>query len=315
MKGMTVFVLYIFIGLFINATALVEDSVLAAEGKASYMFRGISCEAFKETLLHESLYVTFTEKPLFHKKSKCWALSWNGVHVLLPQTDFEHVYVKKNKNGRYELFLKTKEGLLVSVTSDENTVFNDIFAVTADGKNVESSADGVVSTTRMYGGPVTLSALMMAAYEHTPDQVTCCKENYDEDISVAIVMILKKMNRIELVAAYKGVGARAGWMTESKGKQLREYDLNILDATQERIFHLMYRLPEDDPYQDLPFRVGEAGAADSEDAPPWLEALNQALAYSSDDDWRRYAAIARQSGISEKSISKTLERVVVKPVP
>jgi len=98
-------------------------------------------------------------------------------------------------------------------------------------------------------------------------------------------------------------------MTRSKGKELQEVDLNILDSTKECIFYLMYRLPDECPYHDLPFRVGGFDGAGDEDLPPWLVALNKALASSSTEDWRRYAMEARRVGISEKSISKTLEYV------
>lgn len=303
------------ISLFFSSICGSVTGTLAEECKSSYMFRGISCEEFKETISHESLYVTFTEKPLFSKKSKCWTLLWNGVHVLLPHVDFEDVHVKKSKNGRYELFLKTTEGIWISCFAEEDTLFKDVFAVMGDSNKSEISADGVASTNRMYGGPVALSDLMTIAYENTPDQITCCKENYVEDISVAISMILKKMTRLELVAAFKGVGDRSGWIIESKGKQLREYELNILDSTQERIFYLTYRLPENGNFHDLPFRVGGAWSADGDDVPPWLEALNLALASSSDEDWRRYAVAARQIGISEKSISGTLNNLKISSAP
>jgi len=126
---------------------------------------------------------------------------------------------------------------------------------------------------------------------------------------VAIAMILKKITRLGFMAAYKGVVDRSGWMTRSKGKELQEVDLNILDPTKERIFHLMYRLPDDCSYHDLPFRVGGIEEAGGEDAPQWLVALNLALASSSAEDWRGYAIEAGRAGISEKSISKTLEHV------
>lgn len=315
MKRITILALCGVIGMFFHSIGFCGENGFASGCAPSSQFRGLSCADFKETLSNDNLYVTFRDMPLFSKKSTCWTLQWNGIRVFLPPSDFEQVHVKKRTDGTYDLFLKTKEGVWVSATSDENTVFTDIFAVTTGGQTLETSTDGVALTNRIYGGPISLFELMMRAYEKTPDQITCGPESCDGDISVAIAMILKKMARRELEAAYKVGGARPGWMTESNGKPFREYELNLLGPDRDRIVHLSYRMPEDAPFHDLPFRVAGAESVPGIDAPSWLEALNRALASPFDGEWRRYAVAARQCGISEKSISASLENLKIHVTP
>lgn len=62
----------------------------------------------------------------------------------------------------------------------------------------------------------------------------------------------------------------------------------------------------------LPFYVGSK-KKDGKDNPDWLVLLNKAIETRSNDDWKEFISIAKEIGISERSIAKTSEKLKINP--
>ena len=286
--------------------------LFALKCEDTYAFQGISCEGFKEEILGKGLHEVYREKPVLLAEKPSLCLAWHGIDLLLPLSDVESVYVTTRRRGGYEVILKTWDGFCLTAFSMDNTIFKDIYGSSTLGGSVETSPGGEAATNRLFGGPVSLLDLLMMMYDHTPDEITCCKENRDSDIAISIFMILKDCGPYTHVAAYKGVGKGKGLILESKGARGHVYELNMPDESGTQILQVTYGFPTDSGSEDLPFRVGHVKKRLCEASPLWLTALNRAIASSSDGDWKRYAVAARECGISEKSISRSFDNLGIK---
>lgn len=47
--------------------------------------------------------------------------------------------------------------------------------------------------------------------------------------------------------------------------------------------------------------------------PDWLASLNTAIEMKTNDSWKEFISAAKKNGISDKSISRTCEKLKVKP--
>ena len=286
--------------------------LFAVECEDTYAFRGISCEGFKAEILEKGLYEVYREKPVLPPERPSLSLAWHGMDLLLPLIDVESVYVTTRRRGGYEVILKTGDGFCLTAFSMDNTIFKDIYGLSTLGGSVETTPEGEAATTQMFGGPVAFLDLLMMAYDHTPDEITCCKKNRDADIAISVLMILKGGGPHTLVAAFEGVGKSKGLILELLGSQGHAYQLNMPDASGAQILQVTYCFPSDSANEDLPFRVGLGKSRLYVKPPLWLAALNRALASSLDVDWKRYAVAARECGISEKSISRSFDNLGIK---
>jgi hypothetical protein len=164
----------------------------------------------------------------------------------------------------------------------------------------------------MFGGPVKMSTIMKLAYQSTPDLLTCVEENRIKESAIASALILKKTATDNLVAAYEGIGVYDGWITKSKKDINIEFTLNIFPDKSNKIFYIDYRMTEGNKYEYLPFCVGSK-IDPANDMPDWLVSLNNALEVKTNDSWKEFIADAKVNGISEKSISRTCEKLKIKP--
>ena len=165
----------------------------------------------------------------------------------------------------------------------------------------------------MFGGPVKLSTIMMLSYESTPDLLTCIEENRIKESAIAFALILKGIAKDNLMAVYKGIGIYDGWITKNKDENNIIYTLNIISAnTDNQLLNIGYRIPEGSKYEYLPLWVGSKKLESTKDTPSWLASLNNAIEIKTNDSWKKFINDARESGISEKSILRTNENLLIK---
>ena len=305
----------IFFTIVLSLFCFLRGDLFAAECEDTYAFQGISCEGFKEKVLGKGLHEVYREKPVLPPERPSFCLAWYGMDLLLPLIDIESVYVTKRRCGGYEVILKAGEVFCLAAFSMDNTIFKDIYGSSTLGGSVETTPEGEAATNRMFGGPVSLLDLLMMEYDHTPDEITCCKEHRDADLAISVLMILKGGGPHTPVAAFKGVGKGKGLILESRGASGHLYQINMPDASGTQILQVTYGFPPDSGSEDLPFRVGHGRSRLCAKPPQWLVALNRALASSLDGDWKRYAVAARKGGISEKSISRSFDNLGIKGLP
>ena len=282
----------------------------------TYTFRnGIPCETFmQEHLSAGGLDVTFSKEPDLSGGNDFCVFTWNGIDVILPRIAYKHVYLFKGSDGAYNFRLDAGEHFRISLLADKNDRYEDVFAVYhLHDRTTQTSAEGIASTTAMFGGPIRYSELMMRAYATTPDDITCCRDRFEEEMGTVVALIMKSIDGPDnIVAAYNGVGRYNGWITEGQRDSRPVYSLNIIpDGDTNNIYSLLYEMSEEAPFHAIPFLVGRADRVDAAPAPGWLAALNFALQKDSDDAWRDYIDAAQEAGLSPKSI-EVVEKMLQK---
>ena len=275
--------------------------------KETYLFRNkIPCETFKQEHLSASgLDVTFTKKPKVPVGNSFWVVTWNGIDVLLPRAPYEHVVFFTDSDGGYNFRLSVGSHLQISLLSNRNDRYEDVFAVSNwHDRTTETTAEGIAATRAMFGGPIRYSELMMRAYETTPQDVTCCLDRYTEEMGLVVALIMKRIDRPDrVVAAYKGIGRHTGWMTASKSDGRVEYALNIVpEKDAKTVYHITYEMSAKAPYHDVPFLIGRVDSSAAAPSPGWVAALNWALQEDASEAWHKYIDAAREAGLSPKSI-------------
>jgi len=111
-----------------------------------------------------------------------------------------------------------------------------------------------------------------------------------------------------LIAVYKDAGAYRGWIEKERSARHITYVINILPESNNDIWNqINYRMPANAGYDGLPFLIGHQRQKPTSPSPDWLSALNAAMISRSKDSWKRYAALARKAGLSEKSITSVMK--------
>ena len=293
---------FVFVLLYSCSTVPETDSGC----KSHYTFRnGVPCETFKQEHLSESfLDVTFSPKPRASGENRFWVLAWNGIDIILPCIAYEHVYLFKGSDGEYNFRLEAGGYFQISLFANKNDRYEDVFSVyNLHDRTTETSAEGIAATKAMFGGPIRHSELMMRAYASTTKDITCCLEKAEEERGTVVALIMKSIDRPDIVAAYKGVGRHDGWITESEADGRMEYALNIVAGREApSVFQVIYEMPAQAPWRPVPFLVGNVDRRAAAPGPGWVAALNRALRENSNEAWRGYLGAARQAGLSPKSI-------------
>ena len=273
-----------------------------------------NCEKLKKNfLVNKNLNVIFTNKPNIINEQTPWTVSWNNIEVPVPNVEYKDIFVSSNNKNEYEVWLRTIDGMIISLMVNEDKVMEDVFSITSgDGKEI-STSEGALATKDMFGGPVKMSTIMKLAYKSTPAVLTCMEKNRIKESAIASALILKGIATNNLVAVYKGIGEYDGWITKSADGKINEYALNIIpDNTENKLFYINYRMPDGSKFEDLPFYAG-GNINRAKDMPDWLVSLNNAIEMKTSDGWKDFISAAKKSGISEKSISRTCEKLKIKP--
>ena len=298
---------------FLFLSSLSSDSNIGASELVAQLWAP-NCEKLKKGfLVDQSLNVIFTNKPNLKIYQTPWTIFWNNVEVPVPNVDYKHIYVSSKNKNEYEIWLQTIDGVIISLMVGEDKLMKDVFAKTSGNGEEISTPEGVLTTKDMFGGPVKMSTIMKRAYRSTPDLLTCMEENRIRESAIASALILKGTATNNLMAVYEGIGEYDGWITKSTDENIIEYTLNIIPAdTNNQLFYINYRMPEGSKYNYLPFCAGRKKDT-AKDTHSWLVSLNNAIEMKTNDGWKEFISAAKENGISEKSISRTCDKLKIKP--
>ncbi len=304
---------HIFIFSFLIFCFLISASALTLTAcKLNGQLWAPNCERLKKGYLTEQdVNIIFTKKPNIQNEQAHWTLHWNTIEVPVPDVDYKDIYILPNTKNEYEIWLRTNDGIIISLMVGEDALFEDVYAKVSGKGKVISTPEGVLGTKELFGGPVRMSTIMKLAYQSTPDLLTCVEENRIKESAIASALILKNAATDNLVAVYEGIGVYDGWITKSKKENNIEFTLNIIPDRSKNIFYINYRMPEG-KYEYLPFCVGSKKDP-AKDMPDWLASLNTAIEMKTNDSWKEFISAAKKNGISDKSISRTCEKLKVKP--
>lgn len=298
--------------IFLSLLIIVQYNSAAAQDIQS-MWETNCNELKKNHLTSPSLKITFSEKPKFKELKKYWAINWNIIRILLPPDNYKHVSVSKSNLNKSELLLvgdKVRISAYVFPDKPKDDVYRT--AILETDKS-DTSLEGRALTYAMYGGPVRiLSELSILGLMVTPDDLKCNNDNYIEEYSIAIPLILKQTRTGILLSAHKNVGKHQGWIEKQRNNDRLEYILHIISESEKNlIYQVSYSIPVDSLYHGIPFMVGLDSNNSNEHQPEWLNALNLALNSNTVDNWKEYLKIANESGISKKSISQTSKNLKI----
>ncbi len=254
--------------------------------------------------------ITFSKKPSVKNDQDYYVLYWNDIALFIPKVKYKSILVSKKNKNQYDLFLFTIDDVVISAITVDDEPTKDVFSTKSNHGALETTSEGISLTKNMYGGPVKISTIMLLAYEITPEQLTCNEENRIRESAMSQALILKDIASSDLTAVYKGVGIYNGWITKRIPENFTEYSLTIIPTTiPNQIFNITYKIPKDKIYNELPFSIGNKKFEYHERPPYWLMALNTALKSKTNESWKAFLLAAKQSGISEKSISMTYKNL------
>ncbi|MBN1904356.1 MAG: hypothetical protein JW927_04595 [Deltaproteobacteria bacterium] len=272
-----------------------------------------NCEKLKKDFLFDkSLNVVFSEKPNLQNKQPLWTIRWNNLEVPIPIVPYKDIYILPNNNNEYEIWLQTADGVRISLITGKDTLIEDFLRKKHTMGELISKSKGVLFTKELFGGPVKMSAIMKLAYKSTPDLLTCIEKNRINESAIASALILKDTATDNLGAVYEGIGEYDGWMTKSNNDNEIEFSLFVISDNSDQLFNINYKMAENSKFEYLPFYVGSK-KKDEKETTGWLVALNKAIETRSNDDWKKFISIAKEIGISERSIAKTSEKLKIGP--
>jgi hypothetical protein len=291
---------------FLNSTAL-------AASKLNGQLWAPDCERLKKkSLTNKDVNIVFTKKTNIQNEQAHWTLHWNNIDIPIPTVSYKDIYILPNTKNEYEIWLRTNDGVIISLMVGEDKLFEDVLAQTSRNRELISTPEGILATKKMFGGPVKMSTIMKLGYKNTPDQLKCMEENRFKEYIIASALLMKNAATDNLVAVYKGIGEYDGWITKSKNENIIEFTINIIADKSSQFLYIDYRMPEDSKYESLPFCVGSKKHP-IKDTPGWLVSLNNALEMKTNESWKEFIANAKLDGISEKSISKIYKTLNIKP--
>jgi hypothetical protein len=269
-----------------------------------------SCLELKSKYLkNPRVYLTFSKAPDNHSSDNLWVLPWNNVEILIPRTQYTHVFASNGYQSTTDIVLKTREGMKILAAMLPDRPVDDIFKTQRlDTLAFESSPGGQSMTQKIYGGPVRLSQINRFGFSITPENLICDAQNAVEQAAISIALILKNIETPgKLLSVHKITGTYDGWMEKQIHTGYLEYTLNIIsDSKKESLCQVSYIIPEKSVYKDMPFQIGREEKTQHNTLPKWLDAFSSALKTRAKNDWKVYAREAQKQGINPESIAGTL---------
>ncbi len=283
---------------------------VSAVALKNQLARGRSCRELKSKYLtNPRSFVTFTKALDNHSSDNLWVLPWNNVEILIPKTQYTHVFASKGYQSTTDILMKTREGLKILAAMLPDRPVNDIFKTQSlENLSFESSPGNQSMTQKIYGGPVRLSEINRFGFSITPEDLICDTPNNGEQAAISIALILKNIESPgKLLSVHKITGAYDGWMEKQIHKGYFEYTLNIIsDSKKESLCQISYIIPEKSVYKNIPFQIGREKEKKDKTLPKWLDAFSTALKINTKKSWKLYAREAEKQGFSPESIARTL---------
>jgi hypothetical protein len=114
----------------------------------------------------------------------------------------------------------------------------------------------------------------------------------------------------ELLSVHKKVGKYNGWIKKERIRGYLAYRLNIIPEKEKDLsYQITYFLPSTYDNNNLPLLVGTDIINEQKTQPDWLNALNNALADCTNNNWKEFINQAKNNGIDDSSISQTIKNL------
>ena len=263
------------------------------------------CQKLKEELSQQpGVNVTYQPLPKDIVRQPSWKLTWYGRQIPLPAIQYTDVLVIQNKDNSLLLLEGQIAGQTASIALSrfpKAEPLADIFTEYVGPGKAQTSSDGIALTQKLFGGPVSLEQLSAIGYRHTLADVTCDEAKWQEEVPIAIALIIKGI-AIPIgpkTSAYNlNPGVLIAGQSESKGQWWSQWHDEKYDTD------LKLTLPEGHQQGNLGFALGQTDWPVAPNAPVWLGQLEAAIANPTRQNWQALQVALKKAKMSDKSIQK-----------
>ncbi|MGR3276178.1 hypothetical protein ACSYAD_13805 [Acaryochloris marina NIES-2412] len=251
--------------------------------------------------------ITYQPLPKDRASQPSWKLNWYGRQIPIPAIQYTDVLVIRDKDDSSVLLkgqIADQTASVVLSRSPKIEPMVDIFAEIADSGTAQNSSEGIALTQKLFGGPVSVEQLSDLGYRHTLADITCDKANWQEEVPIALALIIKDIAAPigPSTSAYNlNPGILLASQSESKDKWWSKWHDEQYDV------EVILTLPKDHQQGNLGFALGKADGPVAPNVPVWLGQLETAIANPTQQNWQALRIAFKQAKISDKSIQKIEE--------
>ena len=259
-----------------------------------------------------------------------WKLTWAGIDLAIPAAPYAEVALAPIAPGYATGPLEKVPGRLLLVTKAKTVITTlahspetlrpqeDLFA-TFDEKTRKpvSTEAGKAATTRLFGGPISSTALYRRAYEHTPDDLRCeGGEGWEKEAALGYALILGGIaDPAQVRSIHDGVGSRKGWLKHSTSRDPNGLISNTWEAFVQLDERTMAGVLVADKAAPEAFALGaligrEFKEEPSVPRPKWLDALQAFLDRPSKARKDALKKAIKDAGMSERSV-QSIEKITL----
>ncbi|MBK2268305.1 hypothetical protein [Francisella philomiragia] len=297
-------IIYLIILLCSSLDAYADNNIEVFKTPKGYHSK---CLQIKSELLDDTkLFKTFQKYPQTNTPTDSYPFDWHNMRIYLPKYQIDGVYV--GTMSQDDIIFVYKNRTMVLIYSDKDQPMGDVFAMSDLEGGLYITDMGKYMTKKMFGKSPRLSDLNIYGYEHTPEDIKCTNDNFWQDVALNTVFALKSVGH--------GLGDVENVYRENKDTNI--YIVKLHKAEENKTSYTItqpidgnettyvdYVFPKGFQNRDLVFAFDDKNITTVTKLPKWLESLQTAINTNSRANWDKYIEVAKQSGISEKSIERT----------
>jgi hypothetical protein len=168
---------------------------------------------------------------------------------------------------------------------------------------------GVELTQHLFGEAIALEQLVDLGYRHRPSALSCRAQRWEQELPIALGLSLKLMAGPggEPQAAYAGVGQKPGRLVRYQAGERQLWQGRIEDGA--FYSEIAIALPSDHESAEVGLGLGLEGWWETEPRPPWMVALERALASDRPYSWQVLIVELHRAGLSQASVA-SIQRLI-----
>jgi len=273
-----------------------------------------ACRQLQQALLDGSRdsMVRFSPKPARQAEQQpaWWLLTWQGVSVPIPESEYQDVLLLGRKKGVTELLLRGDAVTVALMLSPLDAPMND-FPANVAGKGQSSQKGSKAQEERfslstLIGSTASSAEVLMAAYR--TKSFTCAAENRRAELmAFAGLPLLQIAGPHSVQSVYESVGTRRGWLEVGQNKDKKQQVWRAITVGQPSLPGLQIEVttPITPPFAAIGLDIGATDArASQHPAPAWLNVLQTAVTDNAPASLKALRKSLQESGMSARSVQR-----------